>query len=113
MSEAAWHPVGPAGDEPAGTLRQVDVEGRAVCVGRTAGGWVAFDDTFSAMEDETLDRVIELFTRDLTKTTIIHIGRSTQAHLPLFARVLHLIRLDQDGKQQQEWATERMLRGRR
>ena len=45
MSEAAWHTIGPAGEEPAGTLRQVDVEGRAVCVGRTAGGWVAFDDT--------------------------------------------------------------------
>ena len=45
MSETAWHEIGPAGDEPAGALRQVEVEGRAVCVGRTAGGWVAFDDT--------------------------------------------------------------------
>src|SRR5512132_4046967 len=45
MSVAAWHAVGPAGDEPAGALRQVEVEGRAVCIGRTAGGWVAFDDT--------------------------------------------------------------------
>ena len=45
MSEAAWHEIGPAGDEPAGALRQVEVEGRAVCVGRTAAGWVAFDDT--------------------------------------------------------------------
>lgn len=45
MSEAAWHEIGPAGDEPPGALRQVEVEGRAVCVGRTAGGWVAFDDT--------------------------------------------------------------------
>ena len=45
MSETAWHEIGPAGDEPAGALRQVEVEGRAVCVGRTAGGWAAFDDT--------------------------------------------------------------------
>ena len=45
MSETAWHEIGSAGDEPAGALRQVEVEGRAVCVGRTAGGWVAFDDT--------------------------------------------------------------------
>ena len=45
MSETAWHEIGSAGDEPAGALRQVEVEGRAVCVGRTAGGWVAFADT--------------------------------------------------------------------
>ena len=60
-----------------------------------APDWVVFDDTFSAMEDETLERIIELFTHELTRTTIIHIGRSTQAHLPLFSRVLHLTRVDQ------------------
>ena len=26
--------------------------------------WVVFDDTFSSMEDETLERVIELFTHE-------------------------------------------------
>jgi hypothetical protein len=65
------------------------------------------------MEDETLERVIELFTRELTRTTIIHIGRSTQAHLPLFTRVLHLIRIDGTADQNAEWAAERMLRRRR
>jgi vitamin B12/bleomycin/antimicrobial peptide transport system ATP-binding/permease protein len=74
--------------------------------------WAVFDDTFSAMEDETLDRVTDLFTRELTRTTIIHIGRSTQAHLPLFARVLHLTRLGGDSAEQDPWATERIL-GRR
>lgn len=44
MSEAVWHELGPAGDPPAGTLRLVEVDGRRVCVGRTAGGWVAFQD---------------------------------------------------------------------
>jgi putative ATP-binding cassette transporter len=78
-----------------------------------APSWVVFDDTFSSMEDETLDRVIELFARDLTRTTIIHIGRSTQAHLPLFARVLHLTRVGSQDGEQEEWATERVLRGRR
>jgi putative ATP-binding cassette transporter len=74
--------------------------------------WVVFDDTFSAMEDETLDRIIDLFTRDLTKTTIIHIGRTTQAHLPLFARVLHLKRLNGESgeAEAEEWVTERILR---
>ena len=78
-----------------------------------APDWVVFDDTFSAMEDETLERVIELFTHDLTQTTIINIGRSTQAHLPLFARVLHLTRLDSEGGEQQAWATTERARRRR
>jgi putative ATP-binding cassette transporter len=79
-----------------------------------APDWVVFDDTFSAMEDETLEGIVDLFTRDLTRTTIIHIGRSTQAHLPLFARVLHLTRLPgDDAEEKEQWASERMLRRRR
>jgi hypothetical protein len=54
------------------------------------------------MEDETLERVIDLFTRDIKQTTIIHIGRSTQTHLPLFARVLHLTRLKGDAGEKKE-----------
>jgi putative ATP-binding cassette transporter len=75
-----------------------------------APDWVIFDDTFSSMEDETLERIIDVFTRDLTRTTIIHIGRSTQAHLPLFSRVLHLTRVLNEGEQKEQWATERLLR---
>ena len=45
MTEVAWHEVGAAGDEPAGTLRRVDVGERAVCLARTDDGWLAFDDT--------------------------------------------------------------------
>jgi putative ATP-binding cassette transporter len=75
-----------------------------------APDWVVFDDTFSAMEDETLERVIALFKREMTRTTIIHIGRTTQAHLPLFSRVLHLKRLRGDGDDKEEWVTERILR---
>jgi putative ATP-binding cassette transporter len=79
-----------------------------------APDWVVLDDTFSAMEDDVLERIIELFTRELTHTTIIHIGRSTQAHLPLFARVLHLRRIGGEGAEQEEWAkTERARRRRR
>jgi putative ATP-binding cassette transporter len=72
--------------------------------------WVVFDDTFSAMEDETLERVIDLFEHHMPRTTIIHIGRSTQAHLPLFSRVLHLRRLQSEAGEKGEWATERILR---
>jgi putative ATP-binding cassette transporter len=52
--------------------------------------WVVLDDTFSSMEDETLRRVIFMFKQYAKATTLILIGRSTQTHLPLFTRVLHL-----------------------
>jgi cytochrome P450/nitrite reductase/ring-hydroxylating ferredoxin subunit len=45
VSQIAWHEVGAAGDEPAGTLRRVDVGERGVCLARTDDGWLAFDDT--------------------------------------------------------------------
>jgi cytochrome P450/nitrite reductase/ring-hydroxylating ferredoxin subunit len=45
VSQGAWHEVGAAGDEPAGTLRRVDVGERGVCLARTDDGWLAFDDT--------------------------------------------------------------------
>ena len=45
MSIEPWHEVGAAGDPPESTLRRVEVAGRGVCVGRTAAGWIAFDDT--------------------------------------------------------------------
>jgi len=44
------------------------------------------------------------------RTTIIHIGGSTQAHVPLFARVLHLSRLPGPPSQEDEWKTEQVLR---
>lgn len=77
-----------------------------------APDWVVFDDTFSAIEDEMLERVIGLFTNDLTRTTVIHIGRSTQANLPLFSRVLHLTRLNGANGHEERWATQRVLGNR-
>jgi cytochrome P450/nitrite reductase/ring-hydroxylating ferredoxin subunit len=41
----SWHPVGPADEAPDGTLRQVEAEGRTVCLARVEGAWLAFDDT--------------------------------------------------------------------
>jgi len=55
--------------------------------------WVVLDDTFSTMENGTLERAIQLFTQPGAVTTVIHIGRSTQMHLPMFKQVLHLTRL--------------------
>jgi putative ATP-binding cassette transporter len=72
--------------------------------------WVVFDDTFSSMEDETLERVIEMFMHELKKTTVIHVGRSAQMHLPLFARVLHLRRIQSERSIKEQWVNERILR---
>ena len=59
MSDAAWHDLGPVGDAPLWALRQVDVEGRLVCIGRAPDGWVAFQDTCTheecALSDGELD----------------------------------------------------------
>ncbi|MEP7246197.1 MAG: ATP-binding cassette domain-containing protein, partial [Gammaproteobacteria bacterium] len=54
--------------------------------------WVLIDDTFSALEDDALERVHDVFTHDLGRTTIIQIGRAAQARDPLFTRVLHLVK---------------------
>ena len=78
-----------------------------------APDWVVFDDTFSAMEDETLERIVELLTHELTRTTIIHIGRTTQAHLPLFKQVLHLKKLESEADKEEGWAAKRVRRRRR
>jgi putative ATP-binding cassette transporter len=72
--------------------------------------WVVFDDTFSAMEDDTLERVVEMFMHEFKKTTVIHVGRSTQMHLPLFARVLHLRRVPSERSIEEHWVAERILR---
>ena len=45
MTELAWNSVGTAEEAPVGFLRRVEVEGAAVCLGKTADGWVAFQDT--------------------------------------------------------------------
>ncbi len=54
--------------------------------------WVLLDDTFASLDDEALERIIDVFTHELERTTVIHIGRAAQSHLPLFSRVLHLVK---------------------
>jgi len=56
--------------------------------------WVLLDDTFGSLDDESLESVIDVFSNELKTTTVIHIGRSAQIHLPLFSRVLHLVKAD-------------------
>ena len=54
--------------------------------------WVLVDDTFSSLDDETLERVMDIFARELEHTGLINIGRAAQARDPFFARVLHLVK---------------------
>jgi putative ATP-binding cassette transporter len=54
--------------------------------------WVLMDDVFSALDDEGLEHVTDLFAHELAKTSLILIGKAAQAHHPVFTRVLHLIK---------------------
>jgi putative ATP-binding cassette transporter len=77
--------------------------------------WAVFDDTFSAMEDDTLRRVIFMFKKHASRTTIVHLGRSTHAHVSLFTRVLHLTKLhpearEPEAREKEQRAVERSVR---
>ncbi len=50
------------------------------------------DDTLGSLDDESIERVIDVFNSDLGSTTVIHIGRAGEAHDALFTRTLHLVK---------------------
>jgi len=52
--------------------------------------WLLIDDMLGSLDDEALERVIDIFSNELVNTSVIHIGRAAQARDPLFHRVLHL-----------------------
>ena len=54
--------------------------------------WVLVDDTFGSLDDETLERVTDVFAQELERTGVINIGRAAQARDPFFSRVLHLVK---------------------
>jgi putative ATP-binding cassette transporter len=54
--------------------------------------WLLMDDMLGALDDEAMERVIDIFSNELGHTSIIHIGRAAQARDPLFQRVLHLVK---------------------
>ncbi|MDB6014947.1 MAG: transporter domain protein [Gammaproteobacteria bacterium] len=54
--------------------------------------WVLIDDTFGSLDDETLERVTDVFAHELERTALINIGRAAQARDPFFSRVLHLVK---------------------
>lgn len=54
--------------------------------------WVIIDEAFAALEDEALDRVADVFARELAGSGLIHIGRAGEARDALFSRTVHLVR---------------------
>lgn len=51
---------------------------------------VLIDDVFGSLEEKTFQRILEVFGRDLKRTTLIHIGRSP-VQKPFFSHILHVI----------------------
>jgi vitamin B12/bleomycin/antimicrobial peptide transport system ATP-binding/permease protein len=54
--------------------------------------WVLIDGTFGSLDDDVLELVIDVFTKELKATGIIHIGGPGEAH-HLFSGILHLIKV--------------------
>ena len=53
--------------------------------------WILIDGTFGSLDDDVLDVVTDVFTNELRRSGVIHIGGPAQAHA-LFTRVLHLVK---------------------
>src|SRR5258708_16676356 len=53
--------------------------------------WVLIDGTFGLLDDDVLELVIDVFTKELKGSGIVHIGGPGEAH-DLFSAVLHLIK---------------------
>jgi vitamin B12/bleomycin/antimicrobial peptide transport system ATP-binding/permease protein len=53
--------------------------------------WLVIDGTFGALDDDVLELVIDIFSNELKRTAIIHIGGAGEAH-PLFTKILHLVK---------------------
>jgi vitamin B12/bleomycin/antimicrobial peptide transport system ATP-binding/permease protein len=51
--------------------------------------WVLIDGTLGSLDDDVLELVVDVFTKELQHTGLIHIGGVGEAH-PLFSNVVHL-----------------------
>jgi putative ATP-binding cassette transporter len=54
--------------------------------------WLLIDDILGSLDDQAMERVVDIFSNELEHTSVIHIGRAAQARDPLFHRVLHLVK---------------------
>jgi len=51
--------------------------------------WLLIDEVLDSLDDRQIDLTVDIFTKDLAQSGIIHIGRTDAHHM--FSRVLHLI----------------------
>ncbi len=56
--------------------------------------WVLMDDAFGSLDDELLQRVVDVLGHELAHTSLIHIGKPGEGHERLFPRVLHLVKAE-------------------
>jgi putative ATP-binding cassette transporter len=54
------------------------------------------DGTLGTLDDEVLELIIDVFTKELRRTGIIHIGGAGEAHT-LFSTILHLVKAPRTG----------------
>jgi len=54
--------------------------------------WLVMDEAFGALDDDTLERIIDVLNGALAHTGIIHIGSAGEAHDRLFTQVVHLVK---------------------
>ncbi len=52
--------------------------------------WLVIDELFDGLDEGLLERTLELFKSDLSRTAVIHIGSSFKHHA-MFPKVLHLV----------------------
>jgi putative ATP-binding cassette transporter len=68
--------------------------------------WVLIDEVIDSLDEETRTRALDIFSKDLKDTAVIHIGR-TNGRDPAFKRVLHLIKDPTTRRLVREKASER------
>ncbi len=54
--------------------------------------WVLIDDAFGSLDDDALERVVDVLGNELKHTSVIHIGRVAQGRDLMFSRILHLVK---------------------
>jgi putative ATP-binding cassette transporter len=66
--------------------------------------WVLIDDAFGSLDDDALERVIDVFHNELKHTSVIHIGGAVQGRDGMFGRVVHLVKVPVNPTLQRETA---------
>jgi vitamin B12/bleomycin/antimicrobial peptide transport system ATP-binding/permease protein len=62
--------------------------------------WILIDGSFGSLDDDVTERVFDILGRELKSAGLIHIGGAAEAHDPLYAHVLHLVK--SSGRQWQD-----------